>query len=1156
MSRSLYLTKLRRILSLSRRTVGLALGILLLTAVVSAEASPEASDILVRRLVAYGAAEQAGIPEGAKLQSWSTSDGSRTTFDSWIDVRLLELERGFFETVRIYGISEGREASWLLELPSWGLIVAPEIANLEDPENLAAIESLLARSSSDVETDLRVWLHLQRAELLEEKAEIQAADDAFEEALLVSAELGTSATAAVSDERGRFLFDQQQYSRARQAYRAALDSVDEESLLTVHLLGMAVRQLFYSGEITQARTDLETLLPLVLKVAPNSLVQARYQNWLAQIYGVYGEDEKEETLLTEALALQRAHGPHDHSTLAQLLDARGNIAKKKGQWDAAIRYTREAVDLGITHQPESAGTASLLNNLGHVYISLGDLEEAGHWIQQSLELYQRVSPGLDEIIPLANLALIALERGQLIEASDLSQRSVALADELEPESSWTSAGLRVLSEVARRRGDLETARIHSNRAIQAVLAEADGGELAAEELTWHANLLRQQGEIKEARDLIVKIRGEQPPPEGPREIDAALLTSLGHLELELGNEIRTEQLWRQALEIYEAMVPGGARAAGAHARLAGLAIQRGQLKDAETSIEAGLKIAIEVLPGTLVEADLWSLRGQLEESRNQSPQALESYCRSRDSAELQREAVGGTDLDQSYFAERLQTYYRDCLRHLAQQGNTEAAFEVFEQSRGRVLRDLLGRRRADWDNQLAPKTREQLHGARRAVAGARLRLQGLGRVAPELEATRADLETAQTELAVAENLALQQAPQLAYGPQSPKVSLQEALAALPRTSTFIGYSVGAQSTWALVASVSPTDGQRTLHVRELKADQASLRTLATEFLASLDLANRVPIASLNHTGRKLHALLIEPLEDLLPPGTEIIVSPDVPLLEVPFAALVQPTSATGTGTNYLIQKYPIRYLYSLSMAALPSAVQASRDQGGIVLGLAAPTGHQPSALRELGLEDLALPGARREVEALGLQYAGNGQARTLLGKAATEAELYRLAPSAQILHFATHGVYDSAYPLASWLLLSPGEGEDGKLEAWEIVERLRTDARLATLSACESARGQPFAGEGLLGLARALHIAGARNVLASSWRINDRSTADLMAEFYRRLAAGDSEAEALRQAQISVLRRENQPDEDSTQRGVGGLAPADSSVHPFYWAAFRLSGHP
>jgi CHAT domain-containing protein len=135
--------------------------------------------------------------------------------------------------------------------------------------------------------------------------------------------------------------------------------------------------------------------------------------------------------------------------------------------------------------------------------------------------------------------------------------------------------------------------------------------------------------------------------------------------------------------------------------------------------------------------------------------------------------------------------------------------------------------------------------------------------------------------------------------------------------------------------------------------------------------------------------------------------------------------------------------------------------------------------------------------------------------------------------------------MASGLLLTPPPAEpppghtddDGALQAWEIFSQLRLRAELAVLSACQTGLGKNVAGEGLVGLTRALQYAGCRSVIASQWQVDDASTAALMGALHRGLRAGLAKDEALRRA-MAAVRAEPR------------------TAHPYYWAAFLLTGDP
>jgi CHAT domain-containing protein len=170
-----------------------------------------------------------------------------------------------------------------------------------------------------------------------------------------------------------------------------------------------------------------------------------------------------------------------------------------------------------------------------------------------------------------------------------------------------------------------------------------------------------------------------------------------------------------------------------------------------------------------------------------------------------------------------------------------------------------------------------------------------------------------------------------------------------------------------------------------------------------------------------------------------------------------------------------------------------------------------------------------------------------VGEEATEEQAKAIGKDVHYIHFATHGFLDERFPLNSALALTmperPGVGQDnGLLQAWEIFERLRINADLVVLSACETALGKEMGGEGLVGLTRAFQYAGARSIVASLWNVADETTPELMKRFYTYLKAGRTKDEALRAAQIDLI------------HGLGDAAANLDASHPFHWAAFQLIG--
>jgi len=113
--------------------------------------------------------------------------------------------------------------------------------------------------------------------------------------------------------------------------------------------------------------------------------------------------------------------------------------------------------------------------------------------------------------------------------------------------------------------------------------------------------------------------------------------------------------------------------------------------------------------------------------------------------------------------------------------------------------------------------------------------------------------------------------------------------------------------------------------------------------------------------------------------------------------------------------------------------------------------------------------------------------------------------------------------------------EDGLLTGLEASLLNLQGTELVILSACESGTGEVKIGEGVMSLRRAFRIAGAETVLASHWKVSDKATSQLMTEFMRRWRGGETRANALREAQLTLLRSKD-------------------FSNPYFWAAFTLTG--
>ncbi|GAB4214490.1 MAG: CHAT domain-containing protein [Roseiflexaceae bacterium] len=255
--------------------------------------------------------------------------------------------------------------------------------------------------------------------------------------------------------------------------------------------------------------------------------------------------------------------------------------------------------------------------------------------------------------------------------------------------------------------------------------------------------------------------------------------------------------------------------------------------------------------------------------------------------------------------------------------------------------------------------------------------------------------------------------------------------------------------------------------------------------AAADLRVAQPLTHL----RRLYDALLAPLVQRLAGADrlDLILPPE--WNDLPFAALFD-------GRQYLVERFPLAYL-SAPEALLVRQTAPDQAASALVLGYS-EGGRLPQTIDEARRVAALLPPERPS---------------TLLLEGEATLERFRQASQASgLIHLATHGVFRPDNPLFSWVRLA-----DSRLTVADLYALTLPGRPLVVLSACETGRGQPRGG-GLLGIGRALLVAGATGLVLSQWRVADNATAQLMADLYQGLPGSDP-ALALCQAQQQAIAR-------------------------------------
>jgi CHAT domain-containing protein len=239
-------------------------------------------------------------------------------------------------------------------------------------------------------------------------------------------------------------------------------------------------------------------------------------------------------------------------------------------------------------------------------------------------------------------------------------------------------------------------------------------------------------------------------------------------------------------------------------------------------------------------------------------------------------------------------------------------------------------------------------------------------------------------------------------------------------------------------------------------------------------------------GATLYAQLVAPVEREIGSNEAIVFIPGARFPSVPFAAL-------SAGSAYLIERHTVVVCPSAAVYAQLAFRNSARAARPSVLVFANPA----------TTDSAPLTGAEAEADNVAQFYANSHR---LTRTEATVHAYRRYAPSADVIHMATHGALGA-------LLLA-----DGRLDSQTIASIALPRTHAVVLAACDSARG-PARAEGTISAARGFLAAGVPAVVATLWKIDDRAAAQFFPRVHRDLARGLHAAAAVREAQIEAIQR-------------------------------------
>jgi len=481
--------------------------------------------------------------------------------------------------------------------------------------------------------------------------------------------------------------------------------------------------------------------------------------------------------------------------------------------------------------------------------------------------------------------------------------------------------------------------------------------------------------------------------------------------------------------------------------------------------------------------------GLLFQSVGQLDKAIELYKGAVDVIEQHRASIN-TESSKIGFVSDKQRVYERLIDALYTKGQQSLAFEYIERSKSRALVDMLAAKSV-----AAMQPTQSADAANLARDFEQAEQESLAQVPLSAGEGKAGQRSIATQALARIRSAAPELSTLISVSSLPVARLHDVV---PAGEGMIQYYYQGKN---LYASVYVGGG-----IRMVRLDAEGLEGDIKKFREAIDKEEPAAL----DLSRKLYDRLIRPLEASIGGYQRLLIIPHGALHYLPFSAL-------NDGSNYMLDRYALRTLPSVSVLPYLRPPQPAALRHMLVLG-------NP----DLGNPRFDLPSAQVEAQRIAEK---SGNAKLLLRGQASETTIKTMGTQYSMLHIASHGIFDTKTPLQSALMLARDDANDGKLTVGELYG-LRLNADLVTLSACETGLGRINSGDDVVGLTRGFLYAGTRSVVASLWQVDDEATSQLMMQFYDNLSSKPKN-EALRAAQLEV--RKKYP-------------------HPYYWSAFYLTG--
>ncbi len=826
-------------------------------------------------------------------------------------------------------------------------------------------------------------------------------------------------------------------------------------------------------------------------------------NNLGIIYWNWGRYQEAVQYYEKALEIRKKIG--DIAGIGQTLNNLGLISWNAGEYAKAADYYEKSLEIR-RKTGEVQGEGLALNNLGNVYKDWGQYGKAIDYYQKSLDIFEKIGDAKDEATSLNNLGIVYKDWGQYAKAVEYYEKSLGIkrriGDTLGEAQTVTNLGV-----VYREWGQYDKALASFQSGLEIYKKIGVSTAWANDNI---GNLYLDTGDIQKAEPFVKA---------------ANYYTSRGRLSLAKAD-------YPSAKENYEGLLKSAEKTGNsdnlftAFTGLGKVYESMEDYKQSEQYYEKGMKLTEEIRSGLLPS-----------ERKNFFEVKINGFQRSEPAQGLTRvrmklnEAAGSIDSSEVTRARG----FSDNIALTAGPGSSSVPDQILRKE------DELVSKVASLKKQLAKTDKEKALST--------------------YENLNTQVRTAEAELNLFIDMLWEQYRRYATVKYPRPVTLKDS--ALKPEEWVVIFDVSSEG-----VGVKLIKGKEIADTYYTKWKSVDLEAAVKKFRESFEQAKLKAFDP--ELGKTLYKRLLLAMLAQVPEGAPIIIIPDGALAVLPFEALVVSGKATWQedgnrpypeGLTYLGDVYPISYYQSITALSLARDFRGKDNPGARTMVIADPVfdandprlkvatvqerqrllASLPETLMSIKTQTgVAFPRLALTTDlAESLKRLGPDKTDLLTGLQANKSVLFEkpLMNYGSIV-FATHGYFGKDIPgvqepvLAMTMLGGP-KGQDGFLRMSEVM-KMRLNANVVALTACQTGLGTNLSGEGVMSMGRAFQYAGAKSILMSLWSVSESGSVLLVQKFFEHLDSGKTKLEALKLAREDV-------------RNAGYR-------HPFYWAPFILVG--